>query len=155
MRFSCGGGLGNPGELSVSGIVPLEGREPFSLRDHDEVITDLRGTLIEPVAHGLPLRILVYLVRVGPALEDALSPEALARLRAFSDTANKELLHDLDLKRWTEFITQAHVGDAVIDPGMLAAWLAEEGFQEGQRDVLIREYESGRRLLSAYDEERQ
>ncbi len=150
-----GGGLGNPGELSVSGIVPLEGREPFSLRDHDEVITDLRGTLIEPVAHGLPLRILVYLVRVGPALEDALSPEALARLRAFSDTANKELLHDLDLKRWTEFITQAHVGDAVIDPGMLAAWLAEEGFQEGQRDVLIREYESGRRLLSAYDEERQ
>ncbi len=149
-----GGGLGNPGELSVSGIVPLEGREPFSLRDHDEVITDLRGTLIEPVAHGLPLRILVYLVHVGPALEDALSSEALARLRAFSDTANKAL-HVLDLKRWAEFIKQTHVDDAVIDPGMLAAWLAEEGFQEDQREVLIREYESGRRLLRVYDEERQ
>jgi hypothetical protein len=138
----------------VPGIVPLEGREPFNLKDHDEVIADVRNTLIERVAHGLPVRILVYRVPVGPALEDSLSPEALARLDSFAAAANKGILHPLDLERWASFIKQAHLDDALIDPGLLAAWLAEEGFQEEQRVLLIREYESGRRLLSAYDEER-
>jgi hypothetical protein len=149
-----GRGPGNPEELSVPGIVPLEGREPFSLKEYDEVISDVRNTLIETVAHGLPVRILVYRVHVGPALEDSLSPEALARLQSFAATANKGNLHPLDLDRWAGFIKQTHLDDATIDSGLLVAWLAEEGFQEEQRGLLIREYESGRRLLSAYDEER-
>ncbi|CAN5149725.1 hypothetical protein BH10PLA2_BH10PLA2_16210 [soil metagenome] len=140
-------------ELFVSGVVPLEGRDAFSLADHDAVIHDLRDTLIEPAARDLPVRVLVYRVPVGPALEDSLSSDALARLRAFSETANKRILHDLDLKRWDRFIKQAHIDDTVIDSAMLASWLVDEGFQENSRDVLIREYESGRRLLREYDEE--
>lgn len=124
-----GRGPTNPEELFVSGIVPLEGRDLFSLKDHDEVINDVRDTFLEPVARGLPVRILVYRVHVGPALEDSLSPEALARLRASSETSNKAILHALDLRQWAGFIKQAHVDDAVIDSGMLAEWLMEEGFQ--------------------------
>jgi hypothetical protein len=145
----------NTEEMFVSGVVPMDGRDAFSLKDHDEVINDVRGTLIEPAARGLSVRILVYRVHVGPALEDSLSPEALARLWAFSETANKGLLHALDLRRWAGFIKQALHDDCVIDSGMLAAWLTEEGFQADQRDRLVQEYESGHRLLRAYDEEQQ
>jgi hypothetical protein len=144
----------NPEELFVSSIVPLQGRDIFSLKDHDEVMRDVRQTLVEPAARGLPVRVLVYRVHVGPALEDSLSADALARLRAFSETPNKAILHTLDLARWAEFIKQAHIDDAVIDSGTLAAWLTDEGFAADQRDVLIHEYESGRSLLRAYDEER-
>ena len=70
-----GRGPGKSEKLFVSGIVPQEGREPFSLKEHDEVIDDVRSTLIERVGHGLPVRILVYRVHVGPALEDSLSSE--------------------------------------------------------------------------------
>jgi hypothetical protein len=145
---------GNSEELAVSGIVPMEGQESFSLKDHDEVISDVRNTLIEKVVQGLPVRVLVYRVHVGPALENSLSPEALARIQSFAATANKGILHSLDMERWASFIKQAHVDDATIDPGMIAAWLADEGFPAEQSDHLIREYESGRRLLSTYDEER-
>jgi hypothetical protein len=143
----------NPEELFVSGVVPLEGRDAFSLADHDAVIQDVRHTLIEPAARALPVHVLGYRVHVGPALEDYLSPDALARLRTFSETANKTTLTALDLKLWSSFIKQAHVDDVVIDSPMLATWLADEGFQEDQQNVLMREYESGRRLLQAYDEE--
>jgi hypothetical protein len=145
----------HPGELFVSGVVPLQGRDIFSLKDHDEVMQDVRSTLLEPVARDIPVRVLVYRVDVGPALEDSLSADAVARLRAFSDTSNKAILHALDLARWAEFIKQAHIEDAVIESAMLATWLTDEGFAASQRDVLIHEYESGRSLLRAYDEERQ
>jgi hypothetical protein len=150
-----GRGPRNSEELSVSRIVPLEGGEPFNLKDHDDVIADIRDTLIERVARGLPVRVLVFRVQVGPALDDSLSPEALARLQSFAATANKGTLHPLDTERWASFIKQAHLDDAVIEPGVLAAWLGEEGFQDDQRDLLVREYQSGRRLLGAYEEERQ
>ena len=62
------------------------------------MMQDVRHTLIEPAARDLPVRVLVYRVHVGPALEDSLSADALARLRAFSETANKAILHALDLQ---------------------------------------------------------
>src|SRR5258708_6814172 len=49
---------GNRKELYVSGIVPLEGREPLNLEQHDQVMTDVRANLIEPMARGLAVRIL-------------------------------------------------------------------------------------------------
>lgn len=145
----------NPEELFVSSIVPLQGRDIFSLKDHDEVMQDVRNTLIARAARDLPVRVLVYRVHVGPALEDSLSGDALSQLRAFSDTSNKAILHALDRKRWADFIKQAHIDDAVIESAMLATWLDDEGFTADQRDMLIHEYESGRSLLRAYDEERQ
>ncbi|MGP0064032.1 MAG: hypothetical protein ACLQGP_10605 [Isosphaeraceae bacterium] len=83
-----------------------------------------------------------------------LSTEAIARLRAFAAAANKNVLHELDLQRWAGFIGQTHLDGTVVDPDLLDAWLADEGFEANRRETLIREFDSGRRLLSAYDDER-
>lgn len=144
----------NPDELFVSGVVPMGRFQEFSPKDHDAVIADVRDTLIKPLAEDLPVRVLVYRVHVGPAIEDSLPPDALTKLWAFSETANKTNLHPLDRMRWAEFIKQVHVDVAEIDSSSLAVWLADAGFPKTQRDDLIREYESGRHLLRLYDEER-
>jgi hypothetical protein len=52
------------------------------------------------------------------------------------------------------FPWQTHLDDVVVDRTTLDARLTDEGFQQGQRSQLVREYESGRRLLSAFDDER-
>jgi hypothetical protein len=121
---------------------------------HDKVITDIHANLIEPLSGDLGVRILLYDAHVGSALEEALSSEALTRLLEFSAVANKTTLHGVDMQRWSAFIRQAHHDEAVIDPTLLAAWLVEDGFPSRNSEVLVQEYESGRRILSEYDEER-
>jgi len=149
-----GRGRGNGEELSVSGVVPLEGREALDRDQHDKVITDIHASLIEPLSRDLGVRVLPYDAHVGSALEEALSSEALTRLLDFSAVANKSNLHSLDMQRWSAFIRQAHHDGAVIDPTLLAAWLVEDGFPSRNSELLVQEYESGRRILSEYDEER-
>jgi hypothetical protein len=141
-------------ELYISGVVPLEGREPFSLEQHDQIITDFRKNLLEPLGHGLSIRLLDYRVPIQPALEQILSSAALTRLGAFSTAARKSNFHSLDMRQWAGFIGQTHLDDAVIDLGLLASWLDDEGFPQDERDRLIDDFESGRRLLRVYDEER-
>jgi hypothetical protein len=157
-RRSPGRGLdagpGHGEDLYLSGIVPLEGREALGPDQHDEVVADFLAAVIRPLAHGLGVRILDRPTPLGPSLEDLLSPEALSRLRSFAAGANKGIPHPLDLRRWAGFIGQTHQDEASFDPELLAEWLAEEGFQKEPCGLLVREYESGRRLLSAYDEER-
>jgi hypothetical protein len=149
-----GRGKGNGEELSVSGVVPLEGRQALDRDQHDKVITDIHASLIEPLSRDLGVRVLPYDAHVGSALEEALSSEALTRLLEFSAVANKTNLHSLDMQRWSAFIRQAHHDEAVIDPTLLAAWLVEDGFPSRNSELLVQEYESGRRILSEYDEER-
>jgi hypothetical protein len=149
-----GRGKGNGEVLSVSGVVPLEGRQALDRDQHDKVITDIHESLIEPLSRDLGVRILAKDASVGSALEEALSSEALTRLLEFSAIANKSNLHSLDMQRWSAFIRQAHHDEAVIDPTLLAAWLAEDGFPSRSSELLVQEYESGRRILNEYDEER-
>jgi hypothetical protein len=149
-----GRGKGNGEELSVSGVVPLEGRQALDRDQHDKVITDIHASLIEPMSSDLGVRVLPYDAHVGSALEEALSSEALTRLLEFSAVANKSNLHSVDMQRWSAFIRQAHHDEAVIDPTLLAAWLVEDGFPSRNSELLLQEYESGRRILSEYDEER-
>ena len=149
-----GRGPGDDQELYVSGVVPLEGRAAISVDQQDQVISDYRTTLLDPLVVGLNIRILGYRVHVEPTLEELASPEALGRLQAFLAVTNKSNLQPVDLRRWAGFIAQTHLDDTVIDLGLLACWLEESGFPTQQRDRLVYEYESGRRLLSAYDEER-
>ncbi|MGP0063835.1 MAG: hypothetical protein ACLQGP_09585 [Isosphaeraceae bacterium] len=141
-------------ELHLSGIVPLTGRVPLVLAQHDQVVTDLRATFVDPLARDLGVRVLDRSVSAQPSLEEVLSTEAMARLRAFAAAANKDVLHELDLQRWAGFIGQTHLDGAVVDPELLDAWLADEGYEANPRETLIREFDSGRRLLSAYDDDR-
>ncbi len=138
----------------MSGIVPLEGREPLRPEQHDQVMTDVQASLIKPLTRELGVRMLDYRVHVGPVLEDVLSPEGIRKRHAFSAVANKGNLHPLDIRRWAEFIAQTHTDDAVVSRDLLASWLEDDGFGPAQRDRLLADYESGRRTLSAYDEER-
>lgn len=149
-----GRGPGMREDLHLSGIVPLTGRGPLDLAQHEQVVTDFAETFVKPLARGLGVRVLDRSVSAQPSLEDVLSTEAMARLRDFAAPAGKEILYELDLRRWAGFIGQTHLDDTIVDPDMLDAWLADEGFQTSQRETLIREFESGRRLLSAYDDER-
>ena len=146
---------GNGEKLSVSGIVALGGRRALDRGEYDKVITDIHANLIEPLSREFGLRVLNYDAHVGSALEDALSSEARARLLEFSAVANKSILHDLDMQRWSAFIRQSHHDEAVVDPTLIAEWLGEDGFPEQNVARLVEEYESGRRILSEYDAERQ
>jgi hypothetical protein len=149
-----GRGPGDGEDLYLSGVFPIEGRESLGLEQHDLAVADFRNTVVGPLSRGLGVRILECSAPVRPSLEDMLSPEALLRLKSFSALANKGLLHELDMRRWAGFIGQTHLDDVVVAPELLDAWLTDEGFPEEQRSTLVCEYESGRRLLSAYDEER-
>jgi hypothetical protein len=150
-----GRGPGDEKDLYLAGVFPLEGRGPLEVEKHDQAVADFRNTVLVPLSRDLGVRILDWSAPVRPSLEDMLSPESLSRLESFSAVANKNDLHELDMRRWAAFIGQTHIDDVWVDPELLEAWLADEGFEEDQRSQLVREYESGRRLLGAYDEERQ
>ena len=124
-----GRGPGMSEELHLSGIVPLTGRGPLDLAQHDQVVTNLRETFLDPLARDLGVRVLDRSVSAQPSLEEVLSTEAVARLRAFAAAANKNVLHELDLQRWAGFIGQTHFDYALVDPDLLDAWLADEGFE--------------------------
>jgi hypothetical protein len=87
-------------------------------------------------------------------LEMYLSHEAIRRLESFSATANKNLLHSADYRRWQDFIVQSHLERAGLDSSVLQQWLAEQGWPENQRQHLATDYESVRSILATYDEER-
>jgi hypothetical protein len=149
-----GRGPGEGEDLYLAGVFPVEGREALGLDQHDLAVADFRNTVVGPLSRDLGVRILDCSAPAHPSLEEMLSPEALARLKSFSAAANKGMLHEPDMRRWASFIEQTHRDDDVVDSGLLEGWLADEGFPKKQRSQLVREYESGRRLLSAYDEER-
>ncbi len=149
-----GRGPGDQAELYLSGVVPLEGRESLALDQHDLAVADFRDTVVGPLTADLGVRVLDCSAPIRPSLDEMLSPEALSRLESFTAVANQANLHELDIRRWAGFIVQTHSDAVDVDPEMLNAWLSDEGFPEDQRARLVREYESGRRLLAAYDDER-
>jgi hypothetical protein len=142
------------GELCVSTIIPLKSRRSLSVDQYNQVIGDFQKTFVEPLTSGLKRHIFNYQVPAGPTLEDVLSANSMRRLESFSATANKSMLHPLDLQRWRVFVARTHLEDAVIESVLLSDWLMGEGWPDDQRGRLIAEYELGRSLLSVYDEER-
>jgi hypothetical protein len=148
-----GRGAGEGKELFLS-VIPLDKQGPLGLSEHDQVVSDFRTNILEPLARDLAVRVVAYGANVQPRLEDLLSPEALAKLRSFVTVANKSSLHPLDMRRWAEFVGQAHLDESELDLSLFDSWLAVEGFSVEARERLTSEYESGRRILRAYDEER-
>jgi hypothetical protein len=102
----------------------------------------------------LDVRALAYDAHIRSQLEESLSSEALTRSLEFSAIASKSNLQSLDMQKRFAFIRQAHHDEATIDPALLAAWLAEDRFLSRNSELLVQEYEAGRRNLCEYDEER-
>jgi len=124
------------------------------MEQYNQILGDFERTFIEPLMNGLKKHVFNYQIRTEPMLEDVLSPDSMTRLKSFSATANKAMLHPLDVQRWRVFIVRTHLEDAVVDLSLLSDWLQGEGWPEEQRASLIDEYKLGRSILSVYDEER-
>jgi hypothetical protein len=137
--------------LYVANIVPI-GKRELSDDEYNQILADFHSRVLQPARDGLAIQTALTHNRVTP--EAYLSPEAVHRLKAFSDPANKSSPHDDDCQRWREFIIQTHIEGADFDPLLLDQWLAEAGWPEDQRHHLVCEYESSHSLLAAYDEER-
>jgi hypothetical protein len=142
-----------PGELYVSSVLPLQGRDALGIEQYNQALDDFRETFLGPLVRELKVRVLPYMRPAEPTLQEILSPDAIRRLRAFSAGANRGDLRSLDVYRWNTFIARTHLDDAVVDPQLLSGWLADDGWPEEQRTRLVSEYRSGRGLLSVYDEE--
>jgi hypothetical protein len=141
------------GELYVTTVIALRSRESLSVDQYNEVLSDFEDTFITPLMHGVKGHVFNYPAPTEPTLEDVLSVDSLQCLQSFSRLANKGMLHPLDLQRWQGFIAQTHLEDTVLYTPLLSDWLAGEGWSQDQRAWLINSYESGRSLLSVYDEE--
>jgi hypothetical protein len=140
-------------ELRVSNVVPLTRRKELSYSEHNLVLTDLKETLLYELLEGLRIHVIQVPVSLGLRLENFLSPEALRDLTEFSRTANKIGLHPLDIKRWNSFVVQTHSDQLAVASDLLDAWLEDEGWPDAMRARLVSEYESGRSLLTTYEEE--
>jgi hypothetical protein len=138
-------------ELFVSNIVP-QGKRVLTDDEYNLILSDFEANVLLPASKDLELD--VALVRKRVRLEVSLSPEAVRRLEAFSADAKKENLGRQDHQRWREFVVQAHLERAAIDPMLLDQWFADQGWSEAKRQELLDEYESTRSVLAAYDEER-
>ncbi len=135
-------------EMYVFGVVPQDSGAPLASAEHDVVIADVKQSLLQPLVQGLPVRIVVRRVHVGPSIEETLSPEASEFLDEFTAAADRSAPSSTDRGRWVRFIRQTHADGATVDAQMLSTHLEGEGFSAEQITSLLHEYELGRRLLS-------
>jgi hypothetical protein len=140
-------------QLDVSNVVPSGRTKEFGYAEYNRVLTDFKENFIYKLIEGLRIHAIQVPISLGRNLLETLSPEALKRLKAFSETANRSRLHPLDIKRWNSFVVQTHTDESVIDSDLLDAWLADEGWPDPTRKRLVQEYQSARSLLTAYEEE--
>ena len=138
-------------EFWVENIVPF-GKRGLSDEEYNIILGEFASQVVQPASKDLVVETELTFNRVTP--EEHLSPEASRRLKAFSTTANKTILHPNDCQRWHEFIVQSHLEGADFDPLLLDQWLTEQEWPEALRHNLVCEYETSRSILATYDEER-
>lgn len=140
--------------LKVTNIVPVTIRE-LSFEQYNAILEDFAAR-IRPFAEREGL-----LATLSPSqldLVDWLSPEAAERLTCFSKSANRNVFHPNDRKRWNHFLVQAHEDEQKghpVDAGLLERWLTEEdGWPGDEACKLIIEFDHARDLLALHDQPR-
>jgi hypothetical protein len=141
-----------PNELSVSHVIPLE-KQKLTEEESKRLLVEFEREVIGPAAAEVGVETEVVQHRL--TLENDLSPEAVRLLQAFSASANRTNLHPNDRRRWNAFLVRVHQDESLFDLALLDEWLQQEGWPEHTRRQLVEEYETGRSLLLAYDEEAQ
>ncbi len=138
-------------ELYVPNVVPDEIRQ-LSRDQYNRILQGFHDEIALPAAEGLGLEV-IFTSEVA-TLDRWLSPEAIAKLRVFSQVANRSTgsSHPNDRDRWFDFIFTVHRQGSKLPMDMLRRWLEEEErwHEEGASD-LAREYENAREILTAYD----
>lgn len=145
-----------PNRLYISNIVP-EKIQTLTRRQYNEILIDFFHAFIEPIAATSELKIQLDEDWVG--LDHWLDKEAIKRLNAFSNLANKSTGtgHPLDERRWFLFLFYVHEkgGFEEFYPDALARWLNEIlGWGEDSAHRLAASYERSLRLLREYDKYR-
>lgn len=77
-----------------------------------------------------------------------MTPNERKKFDEFADSANKEISHPQDEKRWRDFIRQAHDDQSSTDRGEVEGELIDKGFPP---DAVVKygdQYEDGRKLLA-------
>lgn len=136
-------------EFYVSDVIPLE-KHYLEEEEKNNLLEDFARELLLQAPGNVEIK--TEMVQQPPLLEKHLSGEALQLLREFSASANRNSLPRNDRKRWNAFLVQAHQEEALYEPGLLDEWLQQEGWPEGMRQQLLREYELAYSLFSTYDE---
>ncbi|MBM7846662.1 hypothetical protein [Herpetosiphon giganteus] len=130
--------------LYVNNVLPIVGNELLQV-DYNRIVENFYQTNVSPIATELGLQSI--LTPDQKTLDDWLSMDTAAKLRQFSNLANKSGLHPLDQKRWFAFLVAVHQEHTEFNATILHHWLAENGWPEEQMWKLVLEYEFAQELL--------
>lgn len=136
------------GVISAANLVPLR-QDRLGVHEYNEILRIFSERIAGPCARKLGVEIELTGDRAD--LEYWLSPEAAAKLRAFSAMANRGTgaSHPLDQERWIDFLVTAHRDESRLEASDLKNWLVEiEGWPVEIADQLAGEYEFSGELLS-------
>jgi hypothetical protein len=134
-------------DFYVSNVVPLENGQ-FTIPQYNTILSDFAEKLAKPVARRFGWT--VHLTGSSEGIDDWLSKEAAAALRAFSIAANKSTgaSHPFDERRWFDFIIAVFRSDGSVDEDRLARWLNEvEGWDIDSARMLAGDFRNGLDLL--------
>ncbi len=137
-------------EMYVSNIVPRKTTK-LNYDQYNEILREFCENFVKPVVEEMQLS--VSLTQDDETLEDWISTDSAAKLKTFSDCANKSTgsAHPLDKDRWYEFIISMVLNDDSLDSWSLKRWFVEEeDWHEEIANELAIEYEQQVGLLRYY-----
>jgi hypothetical protein len=141
-----------PNKLVVPHIVAAE-RRALTDEEYNGILVDFESSVLRPLIHDLDVDLRIISPRAK--LEESISPDAMASLRAFSSNAKRsQSYEDLDWQTWKRFLIQAHLDGSVLESADLEWWLEQENWPEEERRQLAGLYRTSLSLLAEYDEER-
>jgi hypothetical protein len=136
----------------VPNVVPVESGK-LSYRQYNAILKDFLAKVLHPVAPRFDF--VAEITSDRQDVEDWLSPDAVMKLRAFSNAANKSTgaSHPMDQRRWFEFVIAVHRSGTTADSELLRRWLQEvEQWDKESAHELTGDYETSLALLRHYDE---
>jgi len=141
----------SPNLYWAANVVPTSTRQ-LSVGEYNGILQEFYERFVRAAAQRTGAT--AELTASDAELEHWLSPEAAAKLRWFSTSANRGTgsSHPADKERWHDFVLTAHEKGDQLDASTLERWLIEmEGWAPEIADALALEYELGRKLLAFAD----
>jgi hypothetical protein len=135
--------------LRVANVVPVSQLE-ISPKEYNAVLREFQERFLNPAA--LDTGAAVRATKPDLLLEDFLSPKALVLIKSFCRAAGRTVLDVDDVKRWNQFLWQAHRDGTKLPADTLERLLLEEeGLPIHISAELAARYNQGMMLLSMDD----
>ena len=138
-------------ELEVDSVISAD-RQGLTDEQYNEILDRFQSAVLKPAVAGINVEAKIDPFRVK--MEKMLSREALGKLKAFSEAADRTSLTDFDRYRWNRFVTQIHTDETALSSEELDWWLRESDWPEDLNRQLGEWYAMGLSLLKEYDEDR-